>query len=147
MSTRSESLRIKALGRTLSFAIALSVTLLPLRARAAEIPPGKFYGYLGLGELFRPETLRLGYESWEGGFVTGGSLGFGKVLRMQDGPTFGSFGISVQTFPTASPGFYGSVGQEYRVFEWARFRGEILLAAHLNNRQTLQFVIGTLISF
>lgn len=108
--------------RPLVLAILLTVFASPLVASRASA--ATWSAFAGAGEAYAfPGTLRIGYDEWEFGLLSPGTVGFVKSFR--DGNWYATFG------PLISAGSFGvglstAAGWQPALFWGFRFRAEVL---------------------
>jgi hypothetical protein len=101
-------------------AIAILVTTLGTSTASAAT----WSLFAGAGEAFAfPGTLRVGYDEWEVGLLSPGTIGLVKSFR--DGNWYATFGPVLSTGPSGA-GLSAGAGWHPGLFWGFRFRAEVL---------------------
>ena len=118
-----------------SFAFALLVFITAPLARAdgegAASRPQNFSIFLAAGSALSPGSVRLGFGSWEFGFLTKEALGAAKQAFFKE-DLYAVFGFGKTVSAKPAPLIIGGIGWEKALFWRLYFRAEMNAMAATN---------------
>jgi hypothetical protein len=112
---------------------------LVLAGQVFAMPKEKlFHVQVGLGELYNPNSIRVGHKTWEAGKLNGQSFGIAK--QFYKNKFFASFGPAMTR--NGGFGFYAGFGIEWPFLNFFTLRPELSATAGVDNYSYGEVLVG-----